>query len=191
MEGSWYDESTQSVYVDTDQGLLVLGPKNTYLLPFYDVENVQFSNDGITHITGLLEGTTEALTYDQVFYKKDGFEVVPIELETSFYGIGSKENGNIDRYDVVLFNDEEDSPAITATGHVTSITDIATIGADVKKEIKSPDWDSVSHSVLWSIVPSIQKGQGLRLHVTSPITIQSITAHVSSMGTGTLSKFNS
>lgn len=179
----WYDETTQSIFIDTDKGLLVFGPRNTYMIPgFTNVTNVQFSNDGVTHIT------SNGITYDMVYYKTDGYEVLPIDMETSFYGIGANEYTNIDRWDITLYDYNEDKAESYIKVGVRSLTDI-TVKSEEKTFKITPDmYDKWSNSVLIRYVPKLQKGQGIRLYVETPLTIQKIVPHVADLKTGTLTK---
>ena len=177
----WYDEMTQSIYVAFPQGLLVFGQANTYLFEnFKNVTNVQVSNDGVTHITD------NDVTYDLVYYETEGYEPLPVELETSFYGIGSNEYTSIDRWDVTLFS-ESKKPSYIKVG-VRSITDV-TVKSEEKTYKITPDmYDEWSNSILIRYVPKLQKGQGLRLYVETPLTIQKIVPHITDMGTGTVTR---
>ena len=177
----WYDEMTQSIYVAFPQGLLVFGQANTYLFEnFKNVTNVQVSNDGVTHITD------NDVTYDLVYYETEGYEPLPVELETSFYGIGSNEYTSIDRWDVTLFG-ESKKPSYIKVG-VRSITDV-TVKSEEKTYKITPDmYDEWSNSILIRYVPKLQKGQGLRLYVETPLTIQKIVPHITDMGTGTVTR---
>ena len=183
FNGHWYDEMSQSIWVATDKGLLVFGQKNTFLFEQWtNVTNVQFSRDGITHITN--DNDTINLTY----YDTDGYEILPADLETSFYGIGSQEDTSIDRWDITLYanNHKKDESYITVG--VRSITDI-TVKSEEKTFKITPDmYDAWSNSILIRYPPKLMKGQGLRLYIKTPLTVARIVPHVMDMGTGTLTR---
>jgi hypothetical protein len=179
----WYDETTQSIFVDSSKGLLVFGPRNTYLIDkFQDVENVQFTNDGITHIT-LSDGST----YNMIYYKDTGYTVEPIDIETSFYGLGANEYTNIDRWDITLFNPEEIENATLKAG-VRSLTDVSVVSEEKEFKITKDMYDKFTEAVLIRYVPKLQKGQGIRLYLETPLVIQKIVPHVADMGTGTVTR---
>ena len=179
----WYDETTQSIFVDTNKGLLVFGSKNTYLLDkFQNVTNMQFSNDGITHI--MIE---DGSTYNMKYYKDTGYEVVPIDIETSFYGLGANEYTNIDRWDITLFNPENIENATLKAG-VRSLTDVSVVSEEKEFKITKDMYDKFTEAVLIRYVPKYQKGQGIRLYLETPLVIQKIVPHVADMGTGTVTK---
>lgn len=179
----WYDETTQSIFVDTNKGLLVFGPKNTYILDnFTNVTNMQFTNDGVTHIM-LNDGST----YNLKYYKDTGYSVVPIDIETSFYGLGANEYTNIDRWDITLFNPEGIENATLKAG-VRSLTDVSVVSEEKEFKIAKDMYDKFTEAVLIRYVPKYQKGQGIRLYLETPLVIQKIVPHVADMGTGTVTK---
>lgn len=179
----WYDETTQSIFISTDVGLLVFGPKNTYMLEdFTNVTNVQFSNDSVTHITN--DGTT----YNVVYYPEDGYESNNVKLATSFYGLGDSESTSIDRWNITLFDQSKKSEPSYVKVRVITITDCVVQSEEKEFKIKPDMYDRWSNSVLVMYNPKYIKGQGVRLEVETPLTIQSIIPHVMDNKSGTLTK---
>ena len=167
----FYDESTQSVYIGTEEGLLVLGPQNTYVLEDYkNVEDIEFV-DGNIHIVE--PNKTTSLRY---YHDKDDFEALPIQLETSFFGLGANEITSIDRWNITFYDPDHRDMDIYL--QVRSLTDVSTMAEEKKIHINTNDWDKWSHSKLISFTPSIIKGQGIRLSIKSPAAIQKIVPHV-------------
>lgn len=178
----YYDESTQSIFIPTKQGILVLGTKNTYVLDqFKNVSNIQFSNDEL-HIMD--SGETVNLSY----YPKEGYEPVNIELETEFWGLGNGEVGSIDRFSITLYSPEKLEKTINIKLKVTSITDVVTASKEKPRSIPPVEWDPVSKSVLVNFDPETIKGQGLKLYIESPVAIERIVAHLTDQGSSTLTK---
>ena len=172
----WYDESTQSIYVATEQGLLVFSNQNTFCLEeFKDVQDMEFV-DGDTHI---IESTKE--TTLRYYHDRDGYEPLPIDLETSFYGLGANEITSIDKWQIVLFDPEHKEQEIEVS--VRSLTDVTTVSETKKMKIAKSDWDKWSHSVLINYNPKYVKGKGIRLSIKTISTIQSITPHITDMKT--------
>lgn len=179
----WYDEVSQSIYIKSSNGLLVFGPHNTYLYENWkDVSLVQFSNDGITHITN---GNT---TIDLVYYPKEGFEPLDMDAETSFYGLDNTESTSIDRWNITLYDPTESNKSGEIIVGVRSITDITVKSEEKKYKITPEMWDKFSHSILLSYSPKLIKGQGIRLYIKSPFNVQQITPHVMDNNTGTLTR---
>lgn len=187
MYNYWYDETTQSIFVDTQLGLLVLGPQSYYLFEeFTNTTNCQFDNKEVTHITTTYKG--ERTTINLRYYKEDGYEVLPLDLETSFYGLGNNEYTAIDRWDIVLYDNTNEKKSCEVTVGVRSITDITVKSEERTFKITPDMYDKWSNSILLRYVPKLQKGQGIRLYVKSPLIIQRIVPHIMDMNTGTLTK---
>lgn len=182
----FYDEMTQSIYVPNDAGLLVFGPKNTYMFENWkNVTNVQFSSDGITHIT---DGD---ITYDLAYYKTEGFEVLPLKLETSFYGLGGNEDTSIDRWDIVLYDNESSKETSWLKVKTRSLTNV-TQESDEKTETITPEmYDKWSSSYLYPYNPGLQKGLGIRLELETPLSVVRIVPHIMDMETGVTNKMSS
>ena len=179
----WYDESTQSIYIKTDKGLLVFGPQNTYLLEdFKDTTDMEFTKGDI-HIVG---SKVDTLRY---YHDVETYEDLPIEIETSFYGIGNNESTSIDRWNITLYDKEHREQDVEL--QVRSLTDVSTQSETKKLHINSNDWDKWSHSVLLSYSPKLIKGQGIRLTIKSHSAIQKIVPHImnNNAGTPTSKKF--
>lgn len=167
----WYDPSTQAIYVATEQGLLVFSNQNTYCLEdFKDVQDMEFV-DGDIHI---IESTKE--TTLRYYHDREDYETMPIELETSFYGLGSEESTSIDKWQIVLFDPEMREQEVELS--VRSLTDITTVAESKKMKIAKTDWDKWSHSILVNYNPKLIKGKGIRLSIKTISTIQSITPHI-------------
>jgi len=176
----WYDETTQSIYASTNAGLLVIGPKNVYLFENWtNVTNCQFSKDGVTHITN--DGETINLKY----YSEDAYTVLPLDLETSFWGIGSNELTTIDRWNITLYDLDGTHPESWITVGTRSLNDV-TVKSEEKTLKITPDmYDKWSNSVLISFSPKLIKGQGLRLYCKTPLIVQKIVPHIMDDRTGT------
>ena len=168
----FYDESTQSIYICTDEGLLVFGPQNTYCLEGYkDVYEIEFV-DGDVHIIENIDKET-ILRY---YHDRDGYEPLQIELETSFWGLGADESTSIDRWSVTLYDIEHKEQDVYL--QVRTLTNVSTQTEEKKMHINANDWDKYTHSVLINFTPAIIKGQGIRLTIKTISNIQKIVTHV-------------
>lgn len=168
----FYDESTQSIYICTDEGLLVFGPQNTYCLEEYkDVHEIEFV-DGDVHI---IENTGNE-TILRYYHDRDGYDPLRIELETSFWGLGAGEITSINQWDIVLYDIEHKEQDVLL--QVRSLTDVSVQAEEKKLHIDANSWDKYTHSVLVRFVPKLQKGKGIRMSVKTISNIQSIVPHV-------------
>lgn len=167
----WYDESTQSIYIATDEGLLVFGPQNTYCLEDYkNVYEIEFV-DGDIHI---IENDKE--TTIRYYHDRDGYETAQTYLETSFYGLGANEITSIDRWQITLYDPEHREQDVFL--QVRTLTDISTQAEEKKLHINAKDWDQFTHSALISFTPKLVKAQGIRLSIKTEAAIQKIVPHV-------------
>ena len=173
----WYDYSTQSIYIATEEGLLVFGPDNTYCLENYkDVVDMCFVDGDIHIIEENDEKNLHKETILRYYHDRDGYEPLRIELETSFWGLGAGQSTNIDRWSITLYDTEHKEQDIYL--QVRTLTDVSTQSEQKKMHINSNDWDEYTHSVLINFTPSLIKGQGLRLSIKTVSTIQKIVPSV-------------
>jgi hypothetical protein len=167
----WYDESTQSIYIATDEGLLVFGPQNTYCLEDYkNVHEIEFV-DGDIHI---IENDKE--TTIRYYHDRDGYDTAQTYIETSFWGLGANEITSIDRWQITLYDPEHREQDVYLK--VRSLTDISTQAEEKKLHINVNDWDQYTHSALVSFVPKLIKAQGMRLSIKTISGVQKIVPHV-------------
>ena len=173
----WYDESTQTIYIKTNKGLLVFGPQNTYLLEDYvDVSDIEFV-DGDIHIIDN-NGIATTLRY---YHDREDFDTQKTVIETSFWGLGATEITSIDRWQIVLYDPEHREQDVYL--QVRSLTDVSTQAEEKKLHINANDWDKWSHSVLLSFSPKLIKGQGIRLTIKTDSSIMKIIPHITDQHT--------
>ena len=177
---AWYDETTQSIFASTNAGLLVIGSRNNYLIrDWKNVTNAQFTKDGISHITNGDE------TIDFKYYHDDEYTVKPIELETSFYGIGADATVTIDKWSIHLYDLEGRKEPSYIKCTVRSINDITTKSEEKTYKITPDMYDKWSSGVLINFNPRLIKGQGLKLYIETPLIIERIIPHVADQGYST------
>lgn len=177
----YYDESTMSIFVPTDKGILVFGSENTYLLTeFTSLDKVYFT-PAYTYIT-------DDTGYTQLsYFEEPGFLPLPIKLETSFWGYGANGSLTIDRFDIVLYDESHKSDKVRLA--TRTLTDVSTQSEEKVYEVGEADWDKWTHSVLLSYSPRLIKGKGIKLYLETGSAIQSITVHASDNRAGTAARF--
>lgn len=188
---SFYDESTQSIYIGTEEGLLVFGPQNTYCLEDYkDVVDIEFIDGDIHIIEENTEKNLHKETILRYYHDRDGYETAQTYIETSFWGLGATEITSIDRWQIILYDPEMREQDVYL--QVRSLTDVSTQAEEKKLHVNSNDWDKWSHSVLLSFSPKLIKGQGIRLSIKTDSAIQKIVPHIMDNRTSTTtnSKFS-
>ena len=174
----WYDESTQSIYIATEEGLLVFGPNNTYCLEDYkNVQDIEFV-DGDIHII-----ETDKETTIRYYHDREGYDAAQTYIETSFYGLGANEVTSIDRWNITLYDPEHREQDVWL--QVRTLTDISTQSEEKKLHINANDWDKYTHSALLSFTPKLIKAQGIRLTLKTVSGVQKIVPHVADQKTST------
>lgn len=176
-----YDEATQSIYIPTNIGLLVFGPKNTYCLE--DIINptmIYFTDDALWHII-----CNENIV-DFTYYYTEGFVSNKVKLETEFFGVGDTEITSVDKWNIKLYTQEGKTDNVKLS--VRTITDVTTKSEDKVISITPKDWDAWSHSVLISYAPALIKGQGIRIRIETDNAVESVVPHIMDDGAGTLTR---
>ena len=181
----FYDETTQSIYIPTSRGLLVLGPKNNYMYPNWtNVKNISFDELGTTHIT---DGDT---TINLRYYETEGYEVLPLDIESQFWGDQQAGSISIDNFKISLYDLEDKKPSSYLTVGVRTLTDISVKSEEKTFKITPEMWDKFSKSCLISYNPALIKGQGVRLYLKTPMIISGIVASMNSNVQQTLTRNN-
>ena len=174
----FYDESTQSIYICTNEGLLVFGPNNTYCLEDYkNVQDIEFV-DGDIHII-----ETDKETTIRYYHDREGYDAAQTYIETSFYGLGANEVTSIDRWNITLYDPEHREQDVWL--QVRTLTDISTQSEEKKLHINANDWDKYTHSALLSFTPKLIKAQGIRLTLKTVSGVQKVVPHVADQKTST------
>lgn len=180
---AFYDEASQTIFCPTNIGLLCFGPKNHYLIRDYTkVSYVQFSDDGITHITN--DGITDDISY----YPTEGFDAIPLYMETDWWGQGDENIGIIDRWQIVLYDITGTSPKTYIKVGTKALNDITAVSEEKELVVYPKDWDKYSHSALINYNPKNIKGKAIKLSVETPVIVAEITTHASTNGGTNISR---
>lgn len=170
----YYDESTQSIWIPTKVGLLVLGTKNTFILEdLTDVSFIQFTKNE-------MQVTNNEVTHLLTYYPRDEYKTRNVKIETSFYGIGANEVVTIDRFDVTLYDPFGNERKGIVKGKTKTLTNIVTESEWKDVKINEADWSNDLVNV--SFNPKLIKGKGVRLLLDSPWIIAQIVPHFADQG---------
>ena len=162
---SKYNPNTQSVYILTDDGAYIFSSEqllrleyNQYKETFITKKGVCFKND-------------EELLFIS-YNKTDGYEVLPIELETQFYGEGSSVKSINDCVYIRLFSKDAE------TGKVEISSSCLTEGiynTDTKTfSINSGMWDKDHKTIFIRYQPRYQAATGFSVKIKSPFPIATL-----------------
>lgn len=162
---SKYNPNTQSVYILTDDGAYIFNSEqllrldyNQYKETFITKKGVCFKND-------------EELLFIS-YNKADGYEVLPIELETQFYGEGSSIKSVNDCVYIRFFSKDlavgkiEISASCLTEG--TYNTDKKTIA------VNSGMWDKEHKTMFVRYQPRFQAATGFSVKIKSPFAIATL-----------------
>lgn len=135
---------------------------------------------GVTAIKILNDGTV-AFQVDDYFYiysiyPRSGYDKIPVELSTEFYGYGENRVSVIDSWYIRLYSEEAEEGTLILK--VESITDGSTESETKTVRINKTDWDS-NGFFYFRYQPQIQRGVGVSLAIKSDFTIYDLQASYS------------
>jgi hypothetical protein len=161
-----YNQSTQSIILLTDMGIIVSSNLGMYLIEDFTPDDVFFYDKGVVFVSD------SELTYLQ-YYEADGFDKQNIELETCFYGVSNETVSVNDCLYIRLFSEEHEEGEIKI-----SATTLANTGRKTEEttfKITSNDWDKMTHSLYLRYQPKTQRGLGVSFSINSPFKIASMS----------------
>lgn len=162
---SKYNPNTQSVYILTDDGAYIFNSEqllrldyNQYKETFITKKGVCFKND-------------EELLFIS-YNKVDGYEVLPIELETQFYGEGSSIKSVNDCVYIRFFSKDAETGKIEIS---SSCLTEGTYNTDKKTiTVNSGMWDKEHKTLFVRYQPRYQAATGFSVKIKSPFAIATL-----------------
>ncbi len=174
---SWYNPATYTITISADIGLIFVSLTDIYSL---NIEAIDFQTGPDTFFVFTEDRLDE---YSQV--PKDGFEKVPIEFETRYYGTGNNMISVIDCW-YLRFYDKERAPG-TVTLNIDTITDTGLQSESKTVNIKESDWDK-NNSFYLRYQPKFQRSVGSSLSLTSDFALYQLDCSISTESTAQVSK---
>lgn len=157
-----FNPNTLSIYIITDKSILILSQDILVKLP-YDSYNKCYPLVNGAAFSG--DDSTLEISYN----KMEGFNIIPIELETELYGYGNSTKAVNDCVYLRLYDEE------MKAGKVIISSETLNEGSKMtnKKEfVITPDkWDKESKTVFIRYQPENQAATGFSVHITSPFAI--------------------
>ena len=162
---SKYNPNTQSVYILTDDGAYIFNSEqllrldyNQYKETFITKKGVCFKND-------------EELLFIS-YNKTDGYQVLPIELETQFYGEGSSIKSVNDCVYIRFFSKDAETGKIEIS---SSCLTEGTYNTDKKIiTVNSGMWDKEHKTLFVRYQPRYQAATGFSVKIKSPFPIATL-----------------
>ena len=162
---SKYNPNTQSVYILTDDGAYIFSSEQLLRL-----EYTQYKETFITKKGVCFKNDNELLFIS--YNKADGYEVLPIELETDFYGEGNSIKSVNDCVYIRFFSKD------MATGKIEISSSTLTEGTyttDTKTiAVSSNMWDKVHKTLFIRYQPRYQAATGFNVKIKSPFAIATL-----------------
>lgn len=165
----WYNPSTQTIYLSTDVGLLLIGSNNTCLQKYFNVKDIFFSQDGRVFI---IENDK---TYEVLSDYKEGYESNKVILDTGLYGNGDNKIMTVDRWKIRLYNEAHLNGKLNILSY--TLNDEGFIEKELSVlNINSKDWDDMFDTTLISYTPKNNRGVGVGIRIESDFAISELIA---------------
>ena len=162
---SKYNPNTQSVYILTDDGAYVFSSEQLLRLDYTQYKETFITKKGVC-----FKNDNELLFIS--YNKADDYEVLPIELETEFYGEGNSIKSVNDCVYIRFFSKD------MATGKIEISSSTLTEGTyttDTKTiAVSSGMWDKVHKTLFIRYQPRYQSATGFNVKIKSPFAIATL-----------------
>ena len=162
---SKYNPNTQSVYILTDDGAYIFSSEQLLRLDYTQYKETFITKKGVC-----FKNDNELLFIS--YNKADGYEVLPIELETQFYGEGSSIKSINDCVYIRFFSKD------MATGKIEISSSTLTEGTyttDTKTiAVSSNMWDKIHKTLFIRYQPRYQSATGFNVKIKSPFAIATL-----------------
>ena len=162
---SKYNPNTQSVYILTDDGAYIFSSEQLLRLDYTQYKETFITKKGVC-----FKNDNELLFIS--YNKADGYEVLPIELETEFYGEGNSIKSVNDCVYIRFFSKD------MATGKIEISSSTLTEGTyttDTKTiAVSSNMWDKVHKTLFIRYQPRYQAATGFNVKIKSPFAIATL-----------------
>lgn len=162
---SKYNPNTQSVYILTDDGAYIFNSEQLLRLDYKQYKETFITKKGVC-----FKNDSELLFIS--YNKTDGYTVLPIELETEFYGEGNSIKSINDCVYIRLFSKDAETGKIEISSSTltegTYTTDTKTIA------VNSGMWDKVHKTLFIRYQPRYQSATGFNIKIKSPFAIATL-----------------
>lgn len=163
--GSSYNPNTLSIYIITDKSILIMG--QDYL--------VKLEMSGYTKCYPLIYGCALSGSNDTLLLSYnvlEGFEVMPIELETELYGYGNSVKAVNDCVYIRLFDKGRGKGKVSVSSETLNETSRVAESKDFI--ITSDMWDKESDTLFLRYQPKNQSATGFSFRIKSPFAIATL-----------------
>ena len=164
IKHSGFNPNTLSIYIVTDTSVLILAQdhlikiEQTYKKCFPLINGLALSSDDEVTL----------LSYN----KLEGYNIMPIELETELYGLGNSVKSVNDCVYIRLWCDEPTAGKVELSSETLNETSF--LSGKETKSITKDMWDKNSHTCFIRYQPKYQAATGFSFKIKSPFPIVSI-----------------
>ena len=168
--GTLYDTTTSSLYLSTNLGLVVYNAFGNFI-----IEDVGILSDLTSTKYGITFRNENNELYGLYYNAVDGETVIPVTLETSFYGSSSVQNVINDTLYLKIFNKDNISKGIIKFGGYIqqNYGETKEIVSKVV-EVTSEQFDKITKNLLLRYQPDKQRGIGISWKIESDFPISFI-----------------
>lgn len=165
-----YDTTTSSLYLSTNIGLVVYNSFGNFI-----IDNIRMATELTSSKLGITYKDENKNLYGLYYNAVDGEEVIPVTLETSFYGSSSVQNVINDTLYLKIFNKDNISKGIIKFGGYIqqNYGETKEIVSKVV-EVSSEQFDKVTNNLLLRYQPDKQRGIGISWKIESDFPISFI-----------------
>lgn len=160
-----FNPNTMALYIITDKCILIYGLDTLIRLPYTQYDTCFPLKDGVA-FSG--EGETMEISYNP----KEGFGILPIELETKLYGYGNSIKAVNDTVYIRLVRNTIDEGTVVVQSE--TLNEIMTVSESKKFHITKSMWDKDSNTVFIRYQPKAQAATGFRVRIKSPFAIATL-----------------
>lgn len=178
--------ATLSLWICTDDGIYVLSDKDMFKLD-YNSKQVAFYSKNAFIVT---EGATNNEVHTISLYLNDDEqgEMVPVKLQTAYYGLGSEQKAVMDCWYLRLFDKDRTEGYVKVK--VNTITDVTRHTEEKTFNISPSDYDD-NNIVYIRYQPKYQECVSMQLELETNLGIYSMSLGVNTTdSTAQVSKFN-
>lgn len=160
-----FNPNTLSIYIITDKDILILGQDTLVKLPYTEYDRCFPLVNGAA-FTG--KDSTLEISYN----KLDGYDIIPIELETELYGYGNSLKAVNDCVYLRLYDEEMKAGKVEVSSE--TLNEISKLSLKKEFSITKDMWDKESKTVFLRYQPQNQAATGFSVHIKSPFAIVSL-----------------
>ena len=161
-----FNPNTLSIYVITDKCVLIYGQDTLIRLPYTQYNSCFPLKDGVA-LSG--EGETMEISYNP----KEGFDILPIDIETELYGYGNSIKAVNDTVYIRLVRNGTLSEGVVTVQSET-LNEGMTASESKDFNINKFMWDKNSGTIFLRYQPKAQAATGFRVRIKSPFAIATL-----------------